>query len=97
VLTLAGQSFPARVAASLLTAIELPELITTSAEDYERVAVELGTNPGKLSAVRRKLADNRLTTRLFDTTRFTRELEAVYEAMCVRYRGLPPDHIPTGT
>jgi len=96
VLTLVGRSFASRVAASLLTAIGLPELITTSPEDYERVAVELGTNTGKLGAVRKKLADNRLTTRLFDTTQFTRDIEAVYEAMCARYRaGLAPDHIVT--
>ena len=94
VLTRAGQSFPSRVAASLLTAIGLPELITTSAEDYERVAVELATSAGRLAAIRQKLLDHRLTTPLFDTARFTRDIEAVYEAMCARYRaGLAPDHI----
>jgi predicted O-linked N-acetylglucosamine transferase (SPINDLY family) len=96
VLTRVGRSLASRYAASLLTAIGLPELITTSPEEYERVAVELGTNPVKLGSARKKLADNRLTTRLFDTTRFTRDLEALYEAMCMRYRaGFAPEHIAT--
>jgi len=94
VLTLAGESFPSRVAASVLTAVGLPELITISRKDYERAAMELATNPEKLASVRQKLAANRLTTPLFDTGQFTRNLEAVYEAMVARYRAdLPPDHI----
>ena len=94
VLTRVGESFPSRVAASLLTAIGLPELITTSAEGYERLAIELATRADTLSALRQKLLANRLTTPLFDTVGFTRDLEALYEAMCARYQaGLAPDHI----
>ncbi|HUH95674.1 MAG TPA: tetratricopeptide repeat protein [Casimicrobiaceae bacterium] len=94
VLTRIGESFPARVAASVLTAIGLPELITTSADEYERVAVELATYPGRLAALRQKVADNRLSTPLFDTARFTRSIEAVYEAMHARHQvDLAPDHI----
>src|SRR5208283_3586906 len=94
VLTRMGESFPSRVAASLLTAIGLPELITTSSEDYERVAIDLANNTHTLLAIRRKLGANRLTTALFDTVRFTRNIETTYEAMCARYRaGLQPDHI----
>lgn len=94
VLTRIGETFAARVAASLLTAIGLPELITTSPEAYEALAIELATKPEKLSSIKNKLAQNRLSTPLFDTERFTRHLEAAYTAMYERYQAdLPPDHI----
>jgi protein O-GlcNAc transferase len=94
VLTQIGETFAARVAASLLNAIELPELITTTPQAYERLAIELATNPEKLASINRKLADNRVTTPLFDTQLFTRHIEAAYTAMYQRYQtGLLPDHI----
>ncbi len=94
VLTCTGATFASRVAASLLQAIDLPELITTNQEQYEELAVDLATNPQRLAGLRQRLADNRLTSRLFDTERFTRHLEAAYAAIHDRHRaGLPPDHI----
>lgn len=94
VLTRIGESFPARVAASLLTAIDLPELITTTKDEYEAKAIELATNPDKLAAIKQKLTKNRLASPLFDTASFTRHLEAAYAAMYARHQaGLPPDHI----
>ncbi len=94
VLTQIGETFAGRVAASLLTAIGLPELITSSQAEYEALAVELATSPEKLSAIKDKLAENRLTTPLFDTERYTRNLEAAYHAMVERHHAdLPPDHI----
>jgi predicted O-linked N-acetylglucosamine transferase (SPINDLY family) len=94
VLTLMGQSFASRVAASLLNAIDLPELITTNQEQYEALAIELATNPQKLAKIKLKLANNRLTTPLFDTPLFTKNLEAAYIQMYDRYQaGLEPDHI----
>jgi protein O-GlcNAc transferase len=93
-LTCRGETFPGRVAASLLNAIGLPELITTTLESYEQVAIDLATHPEKLATVKRKLADNRLTTPLFNTKLFTKHIEAAYTAMYERYQtGLPPDHI----
>jgi predicted O-linked N-acetylglucosamine transferase (SPINDLY family) len=93
-LTCVGGAFSGKVAASLLNAIQLPELITTTLEDYERLAIELAVQPEKLTAVKDKLAGNRLTTSLFDTTLFTRHLETAYSVMYERYRaGLAPDHI----
>jgi protein O-GlcNAc transferase len=93
-LTCVGGAFSGKVAASLLNAIRLPELITMTLEDYERLAIELALQPEKLSAVKDKLARNRLTTSLFDTVLFTRHLEMAYSAMYERYRaGLTPDHI----
>jgi protein O-GlcNAc transferase len=94
VLTCMGESFASRVAASLLNAIELPELITTSQAEYEAKAIELANNPAKLKAIKDKLERNRLTTALFDTPRYTKHIEAAYMKMYERYQAdLLPDHI----
>jgi predicted O-linked N-acetylglucosamine transferase (SPINDLY family) len=94
VLTCVGEGFAARVAASLLTAIELPELITSTAEQYEELAVQLAANPQRLALIRQKLASNRLKTPLFDTRAFTRHLEAAYARIHERCQAnLPPEHI----
>jgi predicted O-linked N-acetylglucosamine transferase (SPINDLY family) len=94
VLTLMGNSFASRVAASLLKAIELPELITSTPQAYEALAIEIAKNPAKLAALKQKLASNRLTTPLFDTPQFTKDLERSYVQIYQRYQaGLPPEHI----
>jgi predicted O-linked N-acetylglucosamine transferase (SPINDLY family) len=94
VLTCMGESFASRVAASLLNAIELPELITTTQKQYEARAIELATNPEKLKAIKYKLERNRLTTALFDTPRFTKHIEAAYKQMYERYQDdLPLNNI----
>ncbi len=94
VLTRLGDTFAGRVGASLLNAIQLPELITTTASEYEKLAVDLARNPVALADLKAKLAANRLTTPLFDTAQFTRHLEAAYAAMLERHRArLPTDHI----
>jgi len=92
VLTCMGRAFQARVAAGLLHAVGLPEMITTSLEEYEQRALALARDPGQLAAIREKLARNRQTAALFDMARFTRGLEAVYTAMWERQQaGLPPE------
>ena len=94
VLTLMGQSFASRVAASLLNAIGLPELITNTQEEYEALAIDLAMNPQKLTDIKLKLAKNRLTAPLFDTPLFTKNLEAAYIKMIERYQAdLEPEHI----
>jgi len=94
VLTCRGETFPGRVGASVLNAIGLRELIAANLDDYERMAVELATQPEKIANVKRMLSDNLLTTPLFDTALYTRHLEAAFIAMHDRYRaGLPPDHL----
>jgi len=91
VLTCAGETFASRVAGSLLTAVGLRELITQSPADYVELAVRLAREPDMLAALRQKLARNRATAPLFDTTRFTRHLEAAYMEMAKRaQRGVPP-------
>jgi predicted O-linked N-acetylglucosamine transferase (SPINDLY family) len=86
VLTRMGESFASRMAASLLTAIGLTELITTSPEEYEALAIELATNSQKLAAIKQKLSDNRLTAPLFNTPLFTKNIEAAYTQMYQRYQ-----------
>jgi predicted O-linked N-acetylglucosamine transferase (SPINDLY family) len=94
VLTCLGETFAGRVAASVLGAVGVPELIAETPDDYQRLAVGLATDPGRLAAIRAKLAANRLTTPLFDTARFTRQIEAAYTAMHARQQaGLGPDDI----
>jgi len=98
VLTQIGETFPGRVAASLLQAIGLAELITSSRDAYRELAIALAANPQRLTAIKHKLADNRRTRSLFDTQLFTRRIEAAYDAMYQRYRaGLRPDHIHVGS
>jgi predicted O-linked N-acetylglucosamine transferase (SPINDLY family) len=71
VLTCMGESFASRVAASLLNAIEMPELITSSLQEYEDLAIALGKDPHRAQALKQTLEHNRLTTPLFDSALFT--------------------------
>lgn len=94
VLTCQGESFPARVAASLLSAVGLPELITATQEQYEALAIALATDPSRLAELRDRLSRNRLTAPLFDTALFTRHIEDAYTQMYERYlRDLSPAEI----
>ena len=94
VLTLIGNAFAGRVAASLLNAIELPELIVKTQDEYESVAIELASNPIKLQQLKEKLALHKSTSPLFDTALFTKHLEAAYAKALQRYQAdLAPDHI----
>ncbi|MGA8096033.1 MAG: tetratricopeptide repeat protein [Steroidobacteraceae bacterium] len=94
VLTYAGETFAARVAASLLTSVGLSQLVTENRTDYERLAIELAGNPERLGEIRRALASARSSAALFDTPRFTRSLEALYRRMHERqHLGLLPEHL----
>ncbi len=82
------------MAASLLNAIGMPELIVTSQEDYESLAIQLATNPKMLFCLKEKLNANRLKAPLFDSKLFTHNLEAVYIAMHQTFQAdLSPRHI----
>lgn len=94
VLTHCGEAFAGRVAASLLNAVGLPELITRSEAEYETMAIRLAKDPDELATLRRRLAQNKLSSKLFDTPLYVKHLESAFEAMYERYQsGLPPDHI----
>ncbi len=92
VLTCMGKMFQGRVAASMLHAIDLPELVTHSLEAYEALALKLARNPAALATIKDKLVANRLTTPLFDTRRFARNIETAYTTMWERHqRGEQPE------
>lgn len=94
VVTQIGDSFAGRVAASLLSAVGLSELITRTREEYEALAIDLALDRPKLQVIRERLQDGRLRASLFDAALYTKRLEAAYEAMYQRHQGgLPPDHI----
>ncbi|MCA3281112.1 MAG: tetratricopeptide repeat protein [Roseomonas sp.] len=85
VLTQMGNAFAGRVAASLLHAVGLPEMITRDAAAYEVLAIALGRDPARAAALKAKLAAEIPTAPLFDTPRFTRHLEAAYRLMWQRH------------
>lgn len=86
IVTCAGRSFASRVAASLLSAVGLPELGTRSLEEYEAMAAGLARSPARLGSIRARLASRRETLPLFDTPRFCRHLEAAYRQMWLLHR-----------
>jgi len=94
VLTRSGASFASHVAASLLKAAGLAELITTTPEAYESLAVELAADRGRLASLAERLRRTRLEVPLFDTELFARRLEEAYNQMYQRsVRGLSPSHL----
>ena len=78
VVTLMGQSFASRVAGSILHAIDLKELITTSETEYEKLIIELAKNSLRLKEIKNKLDKNRLTKPLFDTKLYAKNIESAY-------------------
>ena len=94
VITKIGKSYTARMASSLLRSIDLSELITTSPEDYEKLAFELSTNPEKLKKIKNKLAANRVKKPLFNTEMFTLYFEKGLEQIFDNYiKGKDPQNI----
>ncbi len=103
VLTCTGQSFVGRVGTSVLNALGMTELITSSLSDYEARAIALGRDRQPLAALRERLRTQRMSAALFDTAALTRHVEAAYHAMWQRYCAgqapaafeVPPDCHPT--
>ena len=85
-LTVYGTTFPGRVAASLLHAAGLPELVTRDLDHYKATALSLARDPTRLGAARDRLEANRLSCALFDSDRFRRNLEAAYVTMYQRHQ-----------
>ena len=93
VLTCVGSAFAGRVSASLLGAVGLAELVTESLADYEALALKIATEPSLAASIKDQLARNRSVFPLFDTKRFTRNIEAAYTEMWRRSeRGEPPQN-----
>jgi predicted O-linked N-acetylglucosamine transferase (SPINDLY family) len=93
IVTCLGETFVGRVATSLLYAIKLPELVRTTLQGYERLAIELAMQPVKLAGIKRRLAANRDSAPLFDTALFTRRIEAAFSGMIDRQQAgeMPAD------
>jgi predicted O-linked N-acetylglucosamine transferase (SPINDLY family) len=87
VVTCTGETFAGRVAASLLTALKMPELIASTQAQYEDLAVELATDPERLAKINQQLSEKRLTAPLFNTRFFTTHLEAAYTKIHARLHG----------
>lgn len=86
IVTCPGETFPSRVAGSILHAAGLGELVADDLAGYFELAYSLATEPERLAAVKARLAANRLETPLFDVAGYTLDLEALYRAMLVRHR-----------
>jgi predicted O-linked N-acetylglucosamine transferase (SPINDLY family) len=94
VLTCCGQTFAGRIASSLLTTIDLPELIVATMAEYEELAVRLAANSGQLEQIKQKLSQNRLNAPLFNPALFTKHLESAFTQIFERHHaGLFPDRI----
>ena len=90
-ITCAGEAFAGRMAASLLRAVGLPQLVAASLQDYERLALALAHDRAAIAALKAKLAQERATCALFDSSRFRRNLESAYETMWQCHQaGKPP-------
>jgi predicted O-linked N-acetylglucosamine transferase (SPINDLY family) len=93
-ITCAGESFASRVGASLLTSIGLPDLIATSTPQYESLAVALAADGLRLVELKRRMAERRHSSPLFDIRTYTKNLESGYLAVLERHHaGLPPEDI----
>jgi len=91
VITCPGETFVARGAGSILRALEMPELIMSNHQEYEEMAVALATNSDRLRSLRDKITLKRETAPLFNSTRYTRHLDAAYQEMWrLHQAGEPP-------
>ena len=86
VVTKMGKSFAARVAGSMLYSLEVPELVTTSEEEYESLALAIANNPVKLKNLKIKLANNRESASLFDSLKYTKNLEKAFKAVFNQFK-----------
>lgn len=94
-ITTTGECFASRVAASVLRAAGLPELVARDAVAYEQMALDLALRPERLREIRERLTASRASCALFDSQGTTRDLEALYERMLAAWtRGAPPQHLP---
>jgi predicted O-linked N-acetylglucosamine transferase (SPINDLY family) len=86
ILTLSGRSYISRMAGSLLTAVGLPDLVTETLADYERLAVAIGRTPARAASYKRYLAEHGRTSALFDLPRLVRDIETEFERLALAHR-----------
>jgi predicted O-linked N-acetylglucosamine transferase (SPINDLY family) len=92
-----GDTFPSRVGASLLRAVGLDDCIAADINGYRDLALSLARDPERLAALRARLMENRASAPLFDTTRFTRDLEALYTRMWANHQTGRREHLPAAS
>lgn len=85
-LTLSGRSYISRMAGSLLNAVGLPDLVTESLADYERLAITLGRQPARIASYKRYLAEHGRSSSLFDLPQLVRDIEAEFERLALAHR-----------
>jgi predicted O-linked N-acetylglucosamine transferase (SPINDLY family) len=90
ILTLSGRSYISRMCGSLLTAVGLPDLITTTLADYERLAVQIGRNPARSESYKRYLAEHGRASRLFDVPAIVRSIECQFAQLAAQARAGQP-------
>ncbi len=94
ILTMQGNTFASRVASSLLTVLNLQELITTNIKDYENLAIELASNKYKMQNIKEKLLQNVLKSNLFNINIYIKNIEKAYLEIYERNKkNLPPENI----
>ena len=86
IVTLSGRTYISRMAGSLLSAVGLPELATTSLAEYERLAVTLGRQPARVASYKRYLAEQGRSSPLFDLPQIVRDIEAAFERLALAAR-----------
>ncbi|MEK8047085.1 tetratricopeptide repeat protein [Ideonella margarita] len=85
-ITWSGRTYISRMAGSLLNAVGLPDLITESLADYERLAVQLGQQPARVASYKRYLAEHGRQSPLFNVPQLVRDLEAGFEQLALASR-----------
>ena len=81
IITKQGESFSARVCSSLLAALNLEQLVTKDNAEYENLAYKIASDKSYLMSIRKKLKEEKLTSSLFDSKKFTKNLENIYEEL----------------
>lgn len=94
ILTCTGETYVSGMCASQVMAMGAPELVVPNMESYRARAIEMATDPGLLADARARIAANRSTSVLFDSPRFTRQLEGVLTEMSRRHRAGVPHTTP---
>jgi len=96
VITVLGETFAARVCASLLQAVGLLELVSRDVADYEATVIDLAADAARRQSLRDRLIDARQQSPLFNAARSARDIEALYFRMALRHaEHLPPEHLPS--
>ncbi|CAD5369110.1 Tetratricopeptide repeat protein [Rubrivivax sp. A210] len=86
IVTRAGRTYISRMAASLLTAIGLPDLVTDNVADYEKLAVAIGRQPLRATSYKRYLAEQGRRSPLFDVPQIVRDIETEFERLALKAR-----------